>query len=58
MKVPDILTSGNHRLVDEWRMKESLKRTYLRRPDLFEGAELTKEQVRLLEEIKKEHNSY
>ncbi|EAR65748.1 tRNA (guanine-N(1)-)-methyltransferase [Bacillus sp. NRRL B-14911] len=58
MKVPDILTSGNHRLVDEWRMKESLKRTYLRRPDLFEGAELTKEQVRLLEEIKKEHKSY
>ncbi|MGD6877397.1 tRNA (guanosine(37)-N1)-methyltransferase TrmD [Bacillus infantis] len=58
MKVPDILTSGNHRLVDEWRMKESLKRTYLRRPDLFEEAELTKEQLRLLEEIKKEHNSY
>jgi tRNA (guanine37-N1)-methyltransferase len=58
MKVPDILTSGNHRLVDEWRMKESLKRTYLRRPDLFEGAELTKEQTRLLEEIKKEQNSY
>ncbi|MCS0673054.1 tRNA (guanosine(37)-N1)-methyltransferase TrmD [Cytobacillus firmus] len=54
IKVPDVLMSGNHRLVDEWRVKESLRRTYLRRPDLLEDAELTKEQQKWLDEIKKE----
>lgn len=32
MKVPDVLLSGNHRLIEEWREKESLYRTYTRRP--------------------------
>ncbi|MDF2039690.1 tRNA (guanosine(37)-N1)-methyltransferase TrmD [Bacillus sp. CMF12] len=54
IKVPDVLMSGNHRLVEEWRAKESLRRTYVRRPDLLEDAELTKEQQKWLEEIKKE----
>lgn len=54
IKVPDVLMSGNHRLVEEWRAKESLRRTYLRRPDLLEDAELTTEQQKWLNEIKKE----
>ncbi|WP_226619325.1 tRNA (guanosine(37)-N1)-methyltransferase TrmD [Cytobacillus firmus] len=54
IKVPDVLISGNHRLVEEWRAKESLRRTYLRRPDLLEDAELTTEQQKWLNEIKKE----
>ncbi|WP_264737427.1 tRNA (guanosine(37)-N1)-methyltransferase TrmD [Cytobacillus firmus] len=54
IKVPDVLMSGNHRLVEEWRAKESLRRTYVRRPDLLEDAGLTKEQQKWLEEIKKE----
>ncbi|MBG9544222.1 tRNA (guanosine(37)-N1)-methyltransferase TrmD [Cytobacillus firmus] len=54
IKVPDVLISGNHRLVEEWRAKESLRRTYLRRPDLLEDAELTSEQQKWLNEIKKE----
>ncbi|MEQ6387805.1 tRNA (guanosine(37)-N1)-methyltransferase TrmD [Bacillaceae bacterium S4-13-58] len=41
MKVPDILISGNHQKIDEWRKKESLKRTYARRPDLLENAPLS-----------------
>ncbi|PBB05850.1 MULTISPECIES: tRNA (guanosine(37)-N1)-methyltransferase TrmD [Salimicrobium] len=48
MEVPDVLTSGNHAKIDEWRRKESLKRTTLRRPDLLEKLELSrgeKEQV-------------
>ncbi|WP_201781502.1 tRNA (guanosine(37)-N1)-methyltransferase TrmD [Sporosarcina globispora] len=53
-KVPEVLMSGNHRLVEEWRAKESLRRTYLRRPDLLEEAELTKDQQKWLDEIKKE----
>jgi tRNA (guanine37-N1)-methyltransferase len=44
LKVPDVLISGNHKLIDEWRNKEALRRTLVRRPDLFEKIELTKEQ--------------
>ncbi len=54
MKVPDVLMSGNHRLIEEWRAKETLKRTYLRRPDLLEDFELTEQQRNWLEELKKE----
>jgi tRNA (guanine37-N1)-methyltransferase len=35
MKVPDILLSGNERLIDEWNMEQALKRTRKRRPDLL-----------------------
>ncbi|MBU8877809.1 tRNA (guanosine(37)-N1)-methyltransferase TrmD [Bacillus sp. FJAT-29790] len=55
MKVPDVLLSGNHRLIDEWRTKESLRRTVLRRPDLLEHIQLSNEQKKWLEEIKKEN---
>ncbi|MGV3465754.1 MAG: tRNA (guanosine(37)-N1)-methyltransferase TrmD [Heyndrickxia sp.] len=44
MKVPDILLSGDHRKIEEWREKESLRRTFLRRPDLLEGYSLTENQ--------------
>ena len=54
LKVPDILLSGNHKKIDEWRLKESLKRTYLRRKELIENRELTKLEKKLLDEIKKE----
>lgn len=54
MKVPDILMSGNHKLIEEWRVKESLRRTLLRRPDLFEKINLTEQQEKWLKEIKKE----
>lgn len=37
MKVPDVLLSGNDKLIAEWRMDQSLKRTQERRPDLLEG---------------------
>jgi tRNA (guanine37-N1)-methyltransferase len=51
MKVPDVLISGNHKLIDEWRMKESLRRTLQRRPDLFEEAKLTEQQKKWLDEL-------
>ena len=54
LKVPDVLISGNHKKIDEWRLKESLKRTYLRRRDLIEKRELTKLEKKLLDEIKEE----
>ncbi|WP_197282706.1 tRNA (guanosine(37)-N1)-methyltransferase TrmD [Bacillus sp. FJAT-18017] len=54
LKVPDVLISGNHKLVDEWRIKESLRRTWERRPDLFDHIELEPIHQKWLEEIKKE----
>ena len=35
MKVPEVLLSGNHEMINKWRMEESIKRTINRRPDLF-----------------------
>ena len=35
-KVPEVLRNGNHKLIDEWRRKEQIKRTRDRRPDLYE----------------------
>ena len=52
LKVPDVLMSGNHALIEEWRMRESLRRTLDRRPDLLEDAELSKEQMKLLNQLK------
>ncbi|MDE5715217.1 MAG: tRNA (guanosine(37)-N1)-methyltransferase TrmD [Anaeroplasmataceae bacterium] len=52
--VPEVLVNGNHKLIREYRLKESLRRTYLRRPDLLENKEFTKEEKALLEAIKEE----
>lgn len=58
MKVPDVLLSGNHKLIDEWRRKQSLKRTYERRPDLLQTFNLTDQDKKWLEEIKKEKSLF
>lgn len=52
MKVPDVLLSGNHQKIAEWREKESLRRTFFRRPDLFERFPLSEKQKKWLEELK------
>ncbi|MFX3624633.1 MAG: tRNA (guanosine(37)-N1)-methyltransferase TrmD [Ectobacillus sp.] len=52
MKVPDVLMSGNHKKIEEWRHKESLRRTFLRRPDLLENRELSKQELKWIEEFK------
>ncbi|KPC97381.1 tRNA (guanine-N(1)-)-methyltransferase [Geobacillus sp. BCO2] len=54
MKVPDVLLSGNHQLIAEWREKESLRRTFLRRPDLLDDYPLTDKQKQWLKEWEKE----
>jgi tRNA (guanine37-N1)-methyltransferase len=53
MTVPEVLLSGNHAEIQRWRRKESIRRTYLRRPDLLEQAQLTKEDLAFLAELKK-----
>ncbi|QUH20853.1 tRNA (guanosine(37)-N1)-methyltransferase TrmD [Alkaliphilus sp. B6464] len=52
--VPDILTSGDHKKIEEWRRRESLKLTIERRPDLLKGVELSKKDEAFLESIKEE----
>ena len=54
MVVPDILMSGHHENIRKWRLYESLKKTYERRPDLLENYEFTAEEAEMLEEIRKE----
>jgi tRNA (guanine37-N1)-methyltransferase len=56
-KVPDILQSGNHEAIRRWRLKQSLGRTWLRRPDLLASRPLDAEQRKLLEEFRNELNS-
>lgn len=51
MKVPDVLVSGHHKNIEKYRLEESLRRTYLRRPDLLENYELNDEEKKMLEKI-------
>jgi tRNA (guanine37-N1)-methyltransferase len=53
-KVPDVLLSGHHENIEKWRLKESLRRTLERRPDLLETLEQTPELKKVLEELKQE----
>ncbi|MFV5315986.1 tRNA (guanosine(37)-N1)-methyltransferase TrmD [Priestia megaterium] len=55
LTVPEVLMSGNHKKIEQWRQKESLKRTLLRRPDMLEKMELTEEQKKLVAQLKEEN---
>jgi tRNA (guanine37-N1)-methyltransferase len=54
-QVPSVLLSGNHENIRRWRLKQSLGRTWLRRPDMLNLLALTEEQRRLLAEFQLEH---
>jgi tRNA (guanine37-N1)-methyltransferase len=54
MRVPDVLLAGDHGAVRRWRLKQSLGRTWLRRPRLLEARVLSAEESELLEEFKGE----
>jgi len=53
LKVPEVLISGDHEKVRKYRRFMSLERTFKRRPDLLEKAELTAEDLKFLEKIKR-----
>ena len=57
LTVPPVLMSGNHAEICKWRLKQSLERTWLRRPELLESLALTDEQRKLLQLVQAEHNS-
>lgn len=52
MTVPDVLMSGHHERIRLWRLEESLRKTYLRRPDLLEHYNFSEEERKLLDKIK------
>jgi len=56
LQVPEVLLSGNHAKINQWREEQSLIRTYERRKDLLETAQLTDIQKKLLAKLKKENN--
>ncbi|HUL13158.1 MAG TPA: tRNA (guanosine(37)-N1)-methyltransferase TrmD [Methylococcaceae bacterium] len=57
MRIPEVLQSGNHEAIRRWRLKQSLGRTWLRRPDLLAACQLDAEQKQLLEEFRNELNT-
>lgn len=55
MKVPDVLLSGNHAMIDRWRRLESIKKTSSSRPDLVDRAKLNPEETKLLRKYQSEN---
>ena len=52
--VPDVLLSGHHKEIEIWRRHESLRRTFLRRPDLLKKAVLSREDLQFIQKLEKE----
>lgn len=55
IEVPPVLLSGNHAEICRWRLKQSLGRTWLRRPELLKNLTLTEKQATLLAEFQREY---
>jgi tRNA (guanine37-N1)-methyltransferase len=51
MKVPEVLTSGDHAKIEAWRREQSLKRTYERRKDLLDDYSLSEEDNKILQKL-------
>jgi len=49
-EVPEVLLSGNHQKIEQWRREQSLKKTCEVRPDLLEKAELSQKEKDLIEQ--------
>ena len=60
-KVPEVLLSGDHGKVEKWRREQALERTFKKRPDMLEKAELSKEDQKIVEglqsQIKEEQDN-
>ena len=55
VKVPEVLLSGNHNAINEWRIKQSIGKTFIKRPDLIEKRNPTDEEKEILNEYIKEN---
>jgi tRNA (guanine37-N1)-methyltransferase len=56
-KVPDVLLSGNHQQIAAWRLKESLGKTWHRRPDLMKNRVLSRSDQKLIDDYINENNA-
>ena len=54
MDVPSVLISGNHELIRQWRRRQAVTNTLKKRPDMFDEAVLSDEDMKILKEIKEE----
>ena len=54
--VPEVLLSGNHKEIEQWRLKQSLGRTWQRRPDLLKDRQLSEQEQQLLQAFIQEEN--
>jgi tRNA (guanine37-N1)-methyltransferase len=57
LKVPEVLQGGDHQRIRRWRLREALGRTWLRRPDLFQGRPVAAEETELLNDYLRERQS-
>ena len=53
LTVPEVLLSGNHEKIRQWRLEQSLQRTWQRRPDLLKSLKLSEEQQTILDTLVK-----
>lgn len=51
-EVPQVLLSGNHKSIDEWRLENSMQKTLENRPDLLRGKKLSKKEIEVIRKIK------
>ncbi len=51
-QVPEILLSGDHGKIEKWRREQALSRTFKKRPDMIEKADLSKEDKKIVERLK------
>jgi len=51
-KVPEVLLSGDHGKIEKWRREQALTRTFERRPDILEKAELSNEDQKIVDRLK------
>lgn len=52
MPVPDVLKSGHHENIKKWRRKESLRNTFIKRPELLKNIKLTEEEKKYIDSLK------
>ena len=50
-RVPEVLLSGHHKRIEQWRREQSIRRTWERRPDLLDGANLTEKEMIFLKSL-------
>jgi tRNA (guanine37-N1)-methyltransferase len=55
--VPEVLLSGHHAEIVRWRRRQALRRTWERRPELLESAQLDEDERRYVQELKFQHRS-